>query len=111
MNSVERVEAALNFDSPDRVPTWNITFSKGQGDLLTSDIFALMTIPSKNWKPGWSKEEEGLFPHAGDDMLIQSGLYKWDMPDWAKNNPKYKRNRWLRVPREEIDPWEQEDCW
>ena len=85
MNSIERVEAALNFDSPDKVPTW------GLGN--TSDIFVQIMVPSKDWKPGWNEEEKGLFPHSGDDMLIQSGIYKWEMPEWAKNNPKYKGNK------------------
>ncbi|MHA1487822.1 MAG: hypothetical protein ACTSSC_11720 [Promethearchaeota archaeon] len=70
MNSIERVEAALNFDSPDKVPTW------GLGN--TSDIFVQIMVPSKDWKPGWREEEKGLFPHSGDDMLIQSGIYKWE---------------------------------
>ena len=97
MNSIERVEAALNFESPDKVPTW------GLGNI--SDIFVQIMVPSKDWKPGWDEEEKGLFPHSGDDMLIQSGIYKWEMPDWAKNDPKYKKNKWLKAPREEIDQW------
>ncbi|MHA1274280.1 MAG: uroporphyrinogen decarboxylase family protein [Promethearchaeota archaeon] len=102
MNSIERVEAALNFDSPDKVPVWDTTFTEGNN---ISNVFTLINTPSKNWQPGWREEEKGLFPHPGDDLLILSGIYKWNMPEWAKNNPKYKRNRWLRIPREEIDEW------
>ncbi len=100
MNSFERVEATLNYDSPDRVPIWG-------GDLASfrGDTFGLITLPSKDWRPGWTAEEKGLFPHAGDDMAINLGLWKWAKPEWAESNPKFKKNRWLKVPREEIDQW------
>ena len=62
-------------------------------------------VPPKEWRPGWTEEEKGLFPHSGDDMMINAGIWKWDMPEWALRNPKYKRNKWLKIPREEIDPW------
>lgn len=97
MNSIERVEVALNFGCPDKVPTWSIGSD--------TDIFVQIMVPPKKWRPGWSEDESGLFPHSGDDMLIQSGLWKWIMPDWAKNNPKYRKNKWLKIPRDEIDPW------
>ncbi|MHA1758000.1 MAG: hypothetical protein ACTSVV_14605, partial [Promethearchaeota archaeon] len=67
MNSIERVEAALNFDSPDKVPVWDTTFTEGNN---ISNVFTLINTPSKNWQPGWREEEKGLFPHPGDDLLI-----------------------------------------
>jgi len=58
MNSIERVEAALNFDSPDKVPTW------GLGN--TSDIFVQIMVPSKDWKPignpDGGKKKKDYFP-------------------------------------------------
>ena len=71
----------------------------------TGDIFVQIMLPSKEWRPGWREEEKGLFPHAGDDMAITTGVWKWDMPEWAASNPKYKKNKWLKIPREEIDQW------
>ena len=100
MNSIERVEAALNFDNPDKVPIWGGDLVSGKGDVFTQAM-----LPSKEWRPGWTEEEKGLFPHIGEDLAITSGIWKWDMPEWAANNPKYKRNKWLKIPREEIDPW------
>ncbi len=69
INSYERVEAALNFNNPDKVPTWG-----GFGN--TGDIFTLVMLPSKEWRPGWIEEERGLFPHSGDDMVIISGIWE-----------------------------------
>lgn len=97
LNSFERVEAALNFSGPDRVPVWHFG--------VNTDIYSLIMTPSINWRPGHDEEENGLFPHTIDDMIIQSGIWKWEKPDWALNNLKYKRNKWLKVPREEIDEW------
>ncbi len=97
INSVERVEATLNFSGPDRVPVWNYG--------ANTDVFSLIMTPSKNWHPGHNEEENGLFPHTLDDMIIQSGLWEWEKPDWALNNPKFKKKKWLKVPREEIDEW------
>lgn len=91
MNSIERVKAALNFTNPDKVPIWK--FSSG------SDVYALFSLPSKNWRPGHVKDEIGLFPHGTED-LIRYGLWKWDKPEWAKN-PRYKD--WQNLRREEID--------
>ena len=97
MNSVERVEAALNFSRPDKVPVWKSGYD--------SDIFSMVMMPSKDWLPGHRSDEEGLFPHTPDDMVIQSGIWKWKKPDWAQKNPEYRGKKWLKVPREEIDQW------
>ena len=97
MNSKERVEAALHFTGPDRIPTWKIG--------TASDIFVLIPLPSKNWKPGHNEEEIGLFPHAADDIIIEGGLWTWEKPEWARNDKRLDGNKWLKVPREEIDPW------
>ena len=51
--SKERVKAALNFNKPDKVPTFN---------LIAGDIFPVPVIFSKQWKPGWNVGEENLFP-------------------------------------------------
>lgn len=91
LNSIERVRAALNFRGPDKVPVWK--FSSG------SDVYSLVSFPSKNWRPGHYENEIGLFPHVNEN-LIKYGLWEWDTPEWAKN-PKYKD--WGGLPREEID--------
>lgn len=87
MSSFERVKAAIHFSNPDKVPI--INYSKSN-----SDIFPLITLHSKDWKPGHAKDEIGLFPHS--DYL------NWERPEWAKD-PKY--NNWKEQPREEIDEW------
>lgn len=97
INSIERVKAALKFENPDKVPIWK-AFEE-------SDVFFMSRIPSRRWQPGHDESEKGLFPHLGSDIIVESGLWKWDMPDWAKNNPNYEKNRWLKINREEIDEW------
>jgi hypothetical protein len=87
MNSIERVKAALSFSNPDKVPIINF----GKSD---SDVFPLVTMPSKNWNPGHAEDERGLFPHYS--------IFKWKKPEWAKD-PKYEN--WMKLPREEIDEW------
>jgi len=89
MNSLERVKAAIHFKKPDQAPIINLIFG---------DAIMLPIIPSKKWRPGWLEGEEGLFPHVGRN-------YKWDRPDWAKNNPKYEGESWRTIPHEEIDEW------
>ena len=89
MNSIERVKAAIFFKNPDRAPIFNG---------VKGDVLPLLMIPSKKWRPGWDKNEEGLFPHAGVE-------FKWDKPTWAKENPKYEGNKWRHLPREDIDEW------
>ena len=89
MNSKERVKAALRFMNPDKVPVFN---------LAAGDAYPIVITPSKNWKPGWNNEEEGLFPHI-------RGSYKWDKPPWAQDNPLYEGNNWRSIPHEEIDEW------
>ena len=71
LNSIERVKAALNFRSPDKVPVWK--FSSG------SDIYSLAASPSKNWRPGHHENEIGLFPHV-NEYLIKYGLWECDKP-------------------------------
>lgn len=89
MNSKELVKAALHFNDPLRVPIFND---------VREDICPLITTPSKDWKPGWGEGEEGLFPHIRTS-------FKWEKPDWAKNNPKYEADKWKAIPHEEIDEW------
>ena len=89
MNSKERVKAALWFKNPDKVPVFNS---------VAGDAYPIIITPSKNWKPGWNEEEEGLFPHI-------RGLYNWDKPPWAQDNPLYEGNNWKSIPHEEIDEW------
>ena len=89
MNSKERVKAALQFKNPDKVPVFN---------LVAGDLFPIVITHSKNWKPGWNEEEEGLFPHL-------RGSSRWERPPWAQDNPLYEGNRWRSVPHEEIDEW------
>jgi len=88
MNPIERVKAALHFKKPDKVPVFN---------LVAGDVLPLPLIHSENWKPGWKKGEENLFPH------IPIG-HKWDRPKWAKK-PEYEGNKWKAIPHKEIDEW------
>ena len=60
INSIERVEAALNFANPDRVPTWGGNLASNLG----FDIYSMVMLPPKEWRPGWSEEEKELFPHV-----------------------------------------------
>ncbi|MBD3255779.1 MAG: hypothetical protein GF383_11850 [Candidatus Lokiarchaeota archaeon] len=62
-------------------------------------------VPSKNWQPGHGEDEEELFPHAIYDEFITTGMWDWNKPNWAKNNPKYEGYNWLNQKREEIDVW------
>jgi uroporphyrinogen-III decarboxylase len=96
MKSFERVKAATKFLGPDKVPIWKISLG---------DVFEMAMVPSDKWKPGHDEDEEGLFPHPFDDAIIQAGLWDWEKPDWAKNNPAYEGTNWLEVEREEIDIW------
>ena len=89
MNSLERVKAAIHFNGPDKVPIMNF------GN-YNSDVVPLISLPSKDWKPGHAEDEFGLFPYYDDVHL------EWDAPEWAKA-PKYKN--WKKLPREEIDEW------
>ena len=64
MNSLERVKAAIYFSSPDKVPV--INFGKAN-----SDVFPLITLPSKDWKPGYAEDEKQdyLFFVNGDSNI------------------------------------------
>ncbi|KKN61839.1 hypothetical protein LCGC14_0518150, partial [marine sediment metagenome] len=88
MLPLERVKAALNFNSPDKVPVFN---------LIAGDVLPLLLTVSKKWKPGWNEGEEGIFPHV-------RGSYNWDRPQWAKM-PDFEGNKWRNIPHEEIDEW------
>ncbi len=89
MNSLERVRAAIHFNKPDKVPIFN---------LVAGDLLPLPMIFSKDWRPGWGENEEGLFPHV-------RSRYNWDKPEWAKNNPDHEGDNWRKIPHEEIDNW------
>ncbi|MFX1452188.1 MAG: uroporphyrinogen decarboxylase family protein [Promethearchaeota archaeon] len=94
MNSIERVKAALKFEGPDKVPIMNF-------GMPNSDVFPLITMPSDDWKPGYAKDEEGLFPY---NYAFPDFLKKWNenMPEWAKDN---KYENWWKKPHLEIDEW------
>ena len=87
MNSKERVKAAIRFQNPDKVPTFN---------LVSGDIYPLPVTHSESWQPGWNEGEEDLFPH------IRTGYPNWKRPEWAKN-PNYEGNNWKSIPHEEVD--------
>lgn len=89
MNSIERVKAAIYFNNPDRVPTYN---------LVSGDLLPLPMVMPKNWRPGWGEGEEGLFPYV-------RGAYNWERPEWANNNPLYEGENWRKIPHQEIDLW------
>jgi uroporphyrinogen-III decarboxylase len=92
MNSIERVKAALNFNSPDRIPVANFMLPTG---IFTGDVAPLPLVPSKSWRPGWGEGEERLFPHS--DLTS-----RWNKPEWAKD-PQFKN--WRKIPHQEIDEW------
>ncbi|MFX1452187.1 MAG: uroporphyrinogen decarboxylase family protein [Promethearchaeota archaeon] len=94
MNSIERVKAALKFEGPDKVPIMN--YGKAN-----SDVWPLVTMPSKNWKPGFAEDEKGLFPYSFSYEVLTKG-WQENPPEWAKD-PKYKE--WWKHPHEEIDEW------
>ncbi len=100
MNSIERVRAAIHFNGPDRVPKCRI---------INSDAQILPDLPSQKWMVGHGEDEEGFFPHPGDDMAIKTHFIRWKKPEWAKEwgkkDPRYKGINWLKVEREEIDEW------
>lgn len=96
MNSIERVKASMRFAQPDRVPVWSAN------RLLSGDVFHLLMVPSKSWRPGHVEYEEGLFPFTGVDELIRLRQWKWQKPSWA-NTPQYRN--WLEIKREEVDEW------
>ena len=58
MNSFERVEAALNFDSPDKVPIWKNAYA----DASESDVFILFNTPSKDCIQGGLKKKKDYSP-------------------------------------------------
>ncbi len=89
MNSRERIQAALKFTKPDKVPIF---------DMVSGDLMPLPIVHSKKWRPGWNEGEEGLFPHV-------RGAYNWERPDWAIENPEYQGNNWRKIKHEEIDQW------
>ena len=65
MNSKERVKAALHFNKPDKVPTFN---------LIAGDVFPVPVIFSKEWKPGWNDGEENLFPHVRVGSIMKASV-------------------------------------
>jgi uroporphyrinogen decarboxylase len=89
MNSRERVKAALKFNHPDKVPIFNS--AKG-------DIVPLPLRYSKQWNPGQSENEIGLFPHFMNPN-------NWNEPEWTKNRPEFKGGNWKNIPHEEVDEW------
>lgn len=89
MNSRERIQTALKFTKPDKVPIF---------DMVSGDLMPLPIVHSKKWRPGWNEGEEGLFPHV-------RGAYNWERPDWAIENPEYQGNNWRKIKHEEIDQW------
>lgn len=97
MNSLDRVKSALHFSGPDRAPIFKVG--------LPTDIIPTVMLPSRKWQAGWKDGENDLFPHPPDDILYKLHARIWKKPEWAKNNPLYKGNRWLKVPREEVDEW------
>lgn len=89
MNSIERVKAAIHFENPDKVPVFD----------FPGDMAFLPLTPSNNWQPGWGDDKE-IFPHDS------FGSWKWQEPDWVKNNPKYCDGKWQNIhPRKELDEW------
>jgi len=89
MNSKERVESALTFAKPDKIPVYNV---------LKGDIASLLLGTRSTWKPGWLEKEKGFFPYGLSPM-------SWKRPNWAQNNPLYEGSNWKKIPHEEVDEW------
>jgi hypothetical protein len=89
MDSFELVKAAIKCKKPERVPIFKD---------VSGDVCPLILTVSKNWKPGWGKNEESLFPHVRTP-------FKWHKPAWAEENPLYEGDNWKNIPHEEIDEW------
>lgn len=89
MNSKERVQAAIYFKSPDKIPVFNV---------LKGDIAPLPIGNAKSWKPGWIEREIGLFPYGISPI-------HWDRPEWVENNPEFEGLKWKKIPHEEVDEW------
>ncbi|MHA1263954.1 MAG: uroporphyrinogen decarboxylase family protein [Candidatus Helarchaeota archaeon] len=86
MKSRERVQRALNFDKPDRIPIFKYP--------PYTDVFPLVNLPLKSWQPN----EKNIYPHLISDIIRQLRLYRWKKPIWAPKD-------WYRREREEIDQW------
>lgn len=95
MNSIERVRAALHFEEPDRIPVYNIS-SNYVEMLVRSDVFPMLLSPSKEFNPGWTEEEIGLYPKADDPF------FRWKRPPWTKE-AKYVEMR--RNTYKMLDEW------
>ncbi|NVM54580.1 MAG: hypothetical protein HWN66_12825 [Candidatus Helarchaeota archaeon] len=85
MISRERVQRALTFNKPNRVPIFKPPFN---------DVFVMLNMPSKGWQPN----EKGVYPHLGDGSIAKLKIYEWKQPDWAIKN-------WWKYDREEVDEW------
>lgn len=82
MNSRERVQRAVDFQKPDRVPYTGLT--------LASDILPLALLTPRNWQPS-----EGYFPYV-QKMELDFGTWrsKKRLP-WG----------WIKKKHEAIDEW------
>ncbi len=95
MKNAERVERALRFQKPDRVP-----FIGYNGiSLLGSDAFPLMNFTPKTWQP----TSPGFYPHV-DPLQLNLGLYRWQALGWDPK-PKRSSREWKYKPHMEIDEW------
>lgn len=86
MKSRERVNRALTFQRPDRVPIFKYP--------PYTDVFPLLNLPPKSWQP----KEKNLYPHLITDLIRKLRLYRWKRPSWALKD-------WYKQEREEIDQW------
>ncbi len=85
MKSKERVQRALTFNKPDKVPIYQLPFG---------DVIDLFNLPPKSWQP----KVEGLHPHLLTDLIRKLRLYRWKRPSWALKD-------WWKHEHEEIDQW------
>ncbi len=97
MRALERVNRALSFRVPDRVPFF------GNNGLapIRSDFLPLPSLVPKSWRPPRDKSPPH-FPHVYLSQLQTPFLYSWKPSKaWNPKPPK----KWYLHPRTEIDEW------
>jgi hypothetical protein len=95
MKAKERMERALNYEVPDRVP-----FIGYNGiSPLYSDVLPLFPLTPNSWQPPGEK----YYPHV-DLMQLSAHLYHWKASTWSSKPPDNFK-KWKFQPHKEIDEW------
>ncbi len=95
MKAAERVEPALKFQRPDRVPFIGYN---GISPLL-SDVFPILPLTPATWQPLSSQ----YYPHV-NGIQWDLGLYHWNPKQWNPSLPKNPKI-WRKQQHREIDEW------